>query len=477
MKTRSPIDRRIARKAAQPLKTDASHSVAREVTQPMSRLRIEQVTIGRLKPDNRNPRLHGERQIKQIVRSIKAFGFNVPVLADQEGNLLAGHGRVQAAQLLGLTQIPVIRLEHLTPEQARAFAIADNRLSETSSWDDRLLAEVFRDLASVDLNFDLEATGFTMAEIDMHIEGLSEPNTANGDPADELPQALDLEAVSRPGDLWNLGRHRLLCGNALDKSAYEILMHGTLAQLVFTDPPYNVPITGHVSGKGRLRHREFVMASGQMTSSQFSRFLATALEQLARHSAASSLHYVCMDWRHQQELLTAALGIYAELKNLCVWVKNNAGMGSLYRSQHELIFVFKNGRTSHRNNVELGQHGRNRSNVWHYPSPSNFGRRGKEGNLAALHPTVKPVALIADAMLDCSARGEIVLDPFLGSGSTLLAAERVGRICRGMELDPLYIDTAIRRWQVLTGASAIHAATGTRFDDLIRKEGDDGQGG
>jgi DNA modification methylase len=213
-----------------------------------------------------------------------------------------------------------------------------------------------------------------------------------------------------------------------------------------------------------------------MTPAQFTRFLATVLELLVRYSALGSLHYVCMDWRHQHELLIAALGIYAELKNMCVWVKDNAGMGSLYRSQHELIFVFKNGRTPHRNNVELGQHGRNRTNVWHYPNLNNFGRKGEEGNLAVLHPTVKPVALIADAILDCSARGDLVLDRFLGSGSTLLAAERVGRICRGMELDPLYVDGAIRRWQHFTGDSAIHATKGNRFDNLVLDEEGHGQG-
>jgi DNA modification methylase len=436
-------------------------------------LRIENVAIERLKLDPRNPRLHSERHIKQIARSIQAFGFNVPVLADRDNKILAGHGRVYAARRLRLREIPVLRLEHLTPEQARAFSIADNRLSETSTWDDRLLGEVLRDLASVELDFDLEATGFTMGEIDLRIEGLPVSTAAYPDPADELPPALDQPPVSRPGDLWQLGRHRLFCGNALDPAPYDRLMQGTAAKLVFTDPPYNVPIAGHVSGKGRVRHREFLMASGQMTSAQFTRFLATALELLVRHSAAGSLHYLCMDWRHQHELLTAALGIYAEVKNLCVWVKENAGMGSLYRSQHELIFVFKNGRKAHRNNVELGQHGRNRTNVWHYAGPHNFGRKGEEGNLAALHPTVKPVALIADAILDCSARGDLVLDPFLGSGSTLLAAERVGRVCRGIELDPLYVDAAIRRWQQFTGESAIHAAGGRRFNDLASDDGED----
>jgi hypothetical protein len=262
-------------------------------------LRIERVAIERLKLDPRNPRLHGDRQIKQIAGSIKAFGFNVPVLADQESNVLAGHGRVHAARRLGLREIPVIRLEHLTREQARAFSIADNRLSETSSWDDQLLGEILRDLAAVELNFDLEATGFTMGEIDLRIEGLSVSTGGNPDPADVLPIALDQPSVSRPGDLWQLGRHRLYCGNALDQTSYDMLMQDAVAGLVFTDPPYNVPISGHVSGKGRVRHREFLMASGQMTPAQFIRFLATALELLVQHSAVGSLHYVCMDWRHQ----------------------------------------------------------------------------------------------------------------------------------------------------------------------------------
>ncbi len=439
-------------------------------------LRIDWVAIEQLKLDPHNPRLHADRQVKQIAHSIKAFGFNVPVLADRESKVLAGHGRVHAARRLGLHDIPVIRLEHLTAEQARAFSIADNRLSETSSWDDQLLGEILRDLAAVELNFDLEATGFTMGEIDLRIEGLSASTIGSPDPADVLPVAVDRPPVSRPGDLWQLGRHRLLCGSALDRTSYGRLMQGAVADLVFTDPPYNVPILGHVSGKGRVRHREFLMASGQMTQAQFIRFLATALELLVQHSAAGSLHYVCMDWRHQHELLTAALEVYSEFKNLCVWVKDNAGMGSLYRSQHELIFVFKNGRAPHRNNVELGRHGRNRTNVWQYPSLSNFGRRGEEGNLAALHPTVKPVALIADALLDCSARGDLVLDPFLGSGSTVIAAERVGRSCHAMELDPLYVDAAIRRWQQFTGDSAVHTASGNRFDGLVL-EGGHGQAG
>lgn len=434
-------------------------------------MRIELAPISDLNLDPRNPRLHDDRQVKQIARSIESFGFNVPVLVDDNNNILAGHGRVQAASKLGLRELPVIRLEHLTPAQARAFAIADNRLSETSSWDDRLLGEVLRDLAAVELDFNIEATGFSISEIDLRIEGLSVLTGNAPDPADQLPEHSELPSISRPGDLWQMGRHRLLCGDARDADALDRLMLRQRAQIVFTDPPYNVPIDGHVSGKGQAHHREFQMASGEMTPAQFARFLTTVLRLLAGHSTAGSLHYVCMDWRHQLELLTAAEGVYSELKNLCVWVKDNAGMGSLYRSQHELILVFKNGRAPHRNNVELGRYGRNRTNVWHYPGVGQFGRGGEEGNLAALHPTVKPVALIADAILDCSARGEIVLDPFLGSGSTLIAAERVGRVCHGIEFDPLYVDTAIRRWQRFTGDSAIHAETGERFAELTVEEG------
>lgn len=426
-------------------------------------LSVEYLPIGEAVPDPRNPRAHSERQIKQIARSIETFGFNVPVLIDEDKRILAGHGRVQAARRLGVCRVPVIRLGHLSDAQARAFAIADNRLTEIATWDDRLLGEVLGELAALELDFSLEVTGFSMAEIDLRIEGLTEP--AEGvDPADAVPAMPDQPPVSRPGDLWLLGEHRIVCGDALDASCYTAVIEDGPAEVVFTDPPYNVPIRGHVSGTDR--HREFVMASGEMTEHQFTHFLTSALYLLARFSTPGSLHYVCMDWRHMAELLAAGERAYAELENLCVWVKDSPGMGSFYRSQHELVFVFKSGAGRHRNNVQLGRFGRNRSNVWCYPGVNGFSRRGEEGNLLDLHPTVKPVALIRDALLDCSARGERVLDPFLGSGSTLIAAERIGRRCRGIEIDPLYVDTAIRRWQRYTGGSAVHAASGQHFDDI-----------
>jgi DNA modification methylase len=335
--------------------------------------------------------------------------------------------------------------------------------------DDRLLAQQLKDLSLLGLDFSLELTGFEMPEIDLRIASLDEPPEAGDDPADVMPEIPASPPISKVGDLWLVGRHRLLCGTALDSVAFAALMGDARAATVFTDPPYNVPIDGHASGLGAIHHRPFPMASGEMSRTEFTAFLGQAFQNLAAFSFDGALHYVCMDWRHVEELLAAGREAYTELKNICVWVKDNGGMGSLYRSQHELVFVFKHGRNGHRNNVQLGQFGRNRSNVWHYPGANSFARCGDEGNLLALHPTVKPVALVADAILDCSARGEIVLDAFLGSGTTLIAAERTGRRCCGLELDPAYVDTTIRRWQALTGGSARHAARDRSFDDLGRE--------
>jgi DNA modification methylase len=437
----------------------------RETASLASRMSIVHRAIDLLKPDPANPRLHSKKQIRQIANSIKAFGFNVPVLVDAELNVIAGHGRLLACRELGWTEVPTLCLDHLTAAQARAFMIADNRLTEIAAWDDRLLAQQLKDLSLLGLDFSIEITGFEMGEIDLRIASLEDmPDT--DDPADAVPELSTRPPVSKFGDLWNLGHHRVSCGNALDPAAYAALMGEERAAMVFTDPPYNLPIDGHVSGLGAIHHRPFPMATGEMDKAAFTAFLGQACRNLAAFSADGSLHYVCMDWRHLDELLTAGRDVYGELKNLCVWVKDNAGMGSLYRSQHELVFVFKQGRGSHRNNVQLGQFGRNRSNVWRYSGVNSFARCGEEGNLLALHPTVKPVAMVADAILDCSARGAIVLDAFLGSGTTVIAAERTGRRCYGLEFDLLHADTAIRRWQALTGGSAHHAVSGRSFDDL-----------
>jgi DNA modification methylase len=426
--------------------------------------------IEALKPDPANPRLHSKKQIRQIAHSIQTFGLNVPVLVDAELKVIAGHGRLLACSELGITEVPTLCLDHLTPAQARAFMIADNRLTEIASWDDKLLAEQLKDLSLLGLDFSIEVTGFEIGEIDLRIAALDDmPGQADNDPADAVPELPTRPPLSRIGDVWLLGRHRVMCGNALDAAAFAALMGEERAAVVFSDAPYNVAIDGHASGLGAIHHRPFPMASGEMDKEAFTAFLSQACRNLAAFSADGSLHYLCMDWRHLDELLAAGRDAYGELKNLVVWVKDNAGMGSLYRSQHELVFVFKQGRGSHRNNVQLGQFGRNRSNVWRYSGVNSFARCGEEGNLLALHPTVKPVAMVADAILDCSARGDIVLDAFLGSGTTLIAAERTGRRCYGMELDPVYADTIVRRWQKLSGGSALHGISGRSFDDLARE--------
>jgi DNA modification methylase len=431
-----------------------------------SNLKIVYRRIDTLQPDPSNPRRHSKKQIGQIAESIKVFGFIVPILIDRDGKTIAGHGRVLAARALGMTEVPTLCLDHLTPAQARAFAIADNRLTEIATWNDRLLAEQLKDLSLLGLDFSLEVTGFEVAEIDLRISSLDDMPEQDDDPADAVPEVSAEPPISQIGDLWLLDRHRVLCGNALDPEAFATLMGEERAAMVFIDPPYNVPIEGHASGLGAIHHRPFPMASGEMDKAAFTAFLGQACRNLAAFSAGGSLHFICMDWRHLDELLAAGGEAYGELKNVCVWIKDNAGMGSLYRSQHELVFVFKQRGGSHRNNVQLGQFGRNRSDVWRYPGINSFARSTAEGNLLALHPTVKPVAMVADAILDCTARGEIVLDAFLGSGTTVIAAERVGRRCYGLELDPGYVDTAIRRWQALTGGHARQAATDRSFDDL-----------
>jgi DNA modification methylase len=443
---------------------------ARHSSQPISNLNIVYRPSDELKPDLCNPRRHSKRQIQQIANSIEAFGFNVPILIDRDGNIIAGHGRWLACRLLGWTEVPTLCLDHLSPAQARAFMIADNRLAEIADWDDRLLAQQLRELSVVGLDFGLdELTGFEMPEIDLRIASLDHPPEGTDDPADLVPQLQAGPAISKIGDLWLLGRHRLLCGSALDPAAFAALMGEERAAMVFTDPPYNVPIDGHASGLGAIRHRPFPMASGEMDPAEFTAFLAEAFGNLATFSVDGSVLFICMDWRHLEELLAASRNAYSGLLNLCIWTKSAPGMGAFYRSQHELVFVFKHGRRSHRNNVQLGRFGRNRSNVWNYPGANSFARRGDEGNLLALHPTVKPVAMVADAILDCTARGDIVLDAFLGSGTTVIAAERTGRRCYGLELDELYVDTIVRRWQALTGDEARHGANGCSFDDLARE--------
>lgn len=417
--------------------------------------------------DPQNPRIHTSKQIRQIAKSIEVFGFNVPILINRQGKVMAGHGRVLACRLLGIENVPTICLDHLTEAQAKAFLIADNQLTINAAWDDRLLAEQLHELSKVELDFTLDVVGLEVGEIDILIEGLSPSSDGVDDPGDARPDERASVQVTKPGDVWLLGRNRVICGDAVREETYPSVMDGRRAAAVFADPPFNVVIDGYVTGFGKIHHREFAMASGEMSESEFTSFLAKTFNCLTRNTADGALHYVCMDWRHLPELLGAGGGVYGEFKNLCVWVKESGGQGSFYRSRHELVAVFKSGTAPHRNNIQLGQFGRYRTNVWEYP------RVGSAASVddanPAQHPTIKPVALVADAILDCTARNDIVLDPFLGSGTSVIAAERTGRICYGVELDPAYVDTTIRRWQEFTGKEAAHAVSGKAFDELEKE--------
>jgi DNA modification methylase len=425
--------------------------------------KIAQVPIYNLKPFPGNPRRHPEAQIARLMRSIEQVWTN-PILIDETGTILAGHGRWEAAKRLGRTEVPTLTIAGLTAAEKRAVVIADNRLPEQAVWDFDLLREHFKELIEVD--FDVELTGFSTGEIDLLLDG--KPGPATDDPADDLTGlGLDCPAVSQPGDCWELGRHRLVCGDALQSASYAVLLEGELAQLLVADPPFNVRINGHAMGRGKVRHREFKMASGEMSETAFTAFLETFIRQVVAFSSDGSIHYLFIDWRHLPELLAAARPLYAEWKNLLVWNKTNAGQGSFYRSKHELIAVFKNGTAPHMNNFGLGANGRYRANVLDYPSV-NCLHPARRGELD-LHPTVKPVALVADLIRDCSRRNGIILDPFGGSGTTILAAERTGRVARVLELDPLYIDVAIRRWEQTTGVPARQAELGLTFGDTATK--------
>ncbi len=408
----------------------------------MARTDIEMIAISDLKPWARNARTHSKKQVRQIAESIESFGFTNPVLIDERRTILAGHGRVEAAKYLGRHDVPCLRLDYMSEDEKRAYVLADNKLALNAGWDEDLLAAELGALMSADLEFDVSITGFSIPEIDGVLASVAPEDP--GDPEDDL---LPGETAARvgEGDVWQLGPHRLVCGDALDGKVVARLMAGELARMVFSDPPYNVKIDGHVGNSGKTQHREFAMASGEMTAPEFTGFLESAFQNMATHSIDGSIHYLCMDWRHMPEMLAAAQGAYDELKNLIVWVKDNGGMGTFYRSRHELIFVFKKGKAAHINTFELGQHGRYRTNVWEYRG-ANSRHAGRMDELA-LHPTVKPVQMIADAIRDVSGRGEIVLDLFGGSGSTVIAAEKTGRRGYLCELDPIYCDRILARWE------------------------------
>jgi DNA modification methylase len=408
-------------------------------------LQVVYRSVSALKPDPRNARTHPKRQIEQLVRSIQEFGFTNPVLIDDADVLIAGHGRLRAAKELGLAQVPAIILEGLSEAQKKALRLADNKIALNAGWDLEILRLELGDIGSIDVDFDLTVTGFSSGEVDVVLK-------AANDPDDEIIPAVPIEPRSRPGDVWVLGDHRLGCGDGRDLDFLRrVVGRDVSIDAAFLDPPYNVKINGHANATGR--HREFAMASGEMSTAEFRKFLSETLNAAAQVSREGAVHFECMDWRHMDDVSAAAEAVYGSLLNVCIWNKSNAGMGSLYRSKHELVFVYKVGSAPHFNAVELGKHGRNRTNVWDYASVNSMAGSRRED--LALHPTVKPVALVADALQDVTKRGDFVFDMFSGSGTTLIAAERIGRKFRGCDIDAAYVDVAVDRWSHLTGRSPV----------------------
>lgn len=427
----------------------------------MTHDRVVMTLVRSLRAPKRKTRTHSKKQIRQIANLVLCYGWTYPILIDEDGVIICGYGRYLAALELGLKEVPTIIMSGLSDAKKRLLTIADNKIPTNAGWDYPALAAELGELAFLlpECQLNIELAGFEAAEIDSLMSDHLDPER---EPGDVVPE-VEAKAVSRTGDLWTLSKHRLLCGDSKEPAHVKKLMGNARAAMVFTDPPYNVRISS-VQGRGKIKHREFAAASGEMSRAQFTEFLTQWMLLAARYTEDGAIVFCCMDWKHLGECLAAGEQAFTALKNIIAWVKSNAGQGSFYRSQHELILVFKNGDASHQNNIELGKHGRSRSNVWQYAGVNTF-RKDRLAELT-VHPTVKPIALVADAMRDCSRRGDIVLDPFMGSGTTILAAEKVGRRGYGIEIDPLYVDVAIRRWQEFTKRDAILAATGQTFDEV-----------
>jgi DNA modification methylase len=347
---------------------------------------------------------------------------------------------------------------------------ADNKLTENSEWDKRILAEQLMTLSLADLDFSVAVTGFEVGEIDVMIENLAPVGGSKNDPSDVLPDLGTKPHVSRVGDLWILDRHRVYCGDARSENSYAALIKDCRAHMAFTDPRYNNPADGHLTGPPGDHQPQFTITSGEITQSEVFTFLTAVLAEMVRNTLEGAVHFICMDWRRSEELISAARSVYSEFKDLCVWVKDGGKPGSLYKSRHELIFVFKKGKKSHHENIQLGKRRRCRTNVWHYPSVNSTS--SDPASSAILCRTIKPVELVADAILDCTARGNVVLDPFVGTGTTIIAAERTGRVCFGMEREPALVDMAVRRWQCFTGHAAVHDVTRETFAQREREAAD-----
>ena len=420
---------------------------------------IEYMLIKDLKDPERKTRVHSDDQIRKLQVGIEVYGFMVPVIVDAEDRIVCGVARVEAARRLGMLSVPTLRITHLSRAQLKAFRLFENRIAQEATWDPTELKLEFEDILELEPGFTLsELTGFSLQETDIILNP-----TIDGDAADEDGIEPSKVAVSRVGDVWEIGAHRLLCGDAKAPESYATLIGDETVHQVVSDFPYNVRIANNVSGLGKIKHGEFVEASGEMSDGQFSAFLGASLTAMMAPLRPGAVCLIFMDWRSSHLLVQAALHVGFEFLNICVWDKGSGGMGSLYRSRHEFVHVFKKPGGKHTNNIELGKHGRYRTNVWSVPGLNRFSRERQE--LLSLHSTVKPVALITEAIMDCSDRGQFVLDPFCGSGTTLIAAELTGRVARCMELDPLYVDTAIRRFEKRFGIEAVHAVTGRTFSE------------
>ncbi|MCC6786758.1 MAG: ParB N-terminal domain-containing protein [Hyphomonadaceae bacterium] len=444
--------------------TEDSVAQSHKVANDQLRAQIEYTSIGALTLARRNARRHPAEQIRQLMGAIEEFGIVTPLLVDADNQVIAGHGRLEALKRLGFTHVPVIPVTHLSAEQLRLYALADNKIAENAGWDEAVLRIEIAELRELDV--DLSITGFETAEID---QLTIEPGfSLDAEPAAPIPRSAP---VSRLGDIWELGPHRLSCADMLQHGALEAVVGSESVRASFTDPPFNVPVAGHVQVDSPHKHREFKMASGEMSAEQYQEFLTRAFQRTVDVSAEGSLHFVCQDWRSLGSMTAAGAAAFTEQKALIVWVKTNAGMGSLYRSQHELIFLYKKGKAAHTNNIKLGQHGRNRTNVWTYPGANAFGK-GRDAALAA-HPTVKPTALVADALLDVTRPGDVVLDPFAGSGTIILAAEKTGRRACAVEIEPHFVDVAVQRWQTMTGKSATLAGSQLNFSNVAAQRSEE----
>lgn len=412
---------------------------------------------------NRKLRQGSAKLIAKWKRNIQSHGFVLPLVVDQHRVLVHGEDALAAAVLLGMPHVPVVQLDHLDHAQTRALRLALERLGELPAWDNAALADELSDL--IDLSVDITDTAFEVAEADIIIaENLF---AEREDVVDDVPSVPAGSPTSKQGDVWGCGDHLLACGDARDASLIKRLAGDRAVRMVITDPPYGLPIKGFVSGNGKSVHDDFVMGAGEMSDDEFAAFLGDFLTACASSLVDGGLLYSFIDWRHVAGLIGAGTSQGLELLNVCVWNKSNAGLGSFYRSKHELVVVFKSGKRPHTNNVELGRHGRNRTNVWDYEGANSFNRNLREE--LANHPTPKPVAMIADAIRDASAPGDVILDPFLGGGTTMIASEETKRRCIGIELDPKFVDSSVLRWQKLSGLDAIHVVSGLTFSELANR--------